>query len=69
MHKKQFFDKENKLEKEVLYSELSDSSDLKFYTQEIIKNKKKNSIVEIFVTDFKQKTHEDVNLFNIPLKK
>ena len=28
-----------------------------------------NSIVEIFVTDFKQKTHEDVNLFNIPLKK
>ena len=30
-----------------------------------IKNKKKNSIVEIFVTDFKQKTHEDVNLFNI----
>ena len=69
VHKKQFFDKENKLEKEVLYSELSDSSDLKFYTQEIIKNKKKNSIVEIFVTDFKQKTHEDVNLFNIPLKK
>ena len=41
VHKKQFFDKENKLEKEVLYSELSDSSDLKFYTQEIIKNKKK----------------------------
>ena len=69
VHKKQFFDKESKLQKEVLYSELSDSGDIKFYTQEIIKNKKKNSIVEIFVTEFEKKTHEDVNLFNIPLKK
>ena len=48
---------------------MSDSGNIKFYTKEIIKNKKKNSTVEIFVTDFKQKTHEDVNLFNIPLKK
>ena len=69
IHKKQFYDKDNKIEKEVVYEGLTVQDDLKFYNHEIIHNKKKNSIVEIFLTAIEKKTFSDINLFSIPKEK
>ena len=69
VHKKQFYDKDSEIEKEVLYKQLTTQDDLKFYSHEIIRNKKKNSIVEIFLTSIEKKTFSDIDLFSIPKEK
>ena len=69
VHKKQFYDKDSDIEKEVLYKQLTTQDDLKFYSHEIIRNKKKNSIVEIFLTSIEKKTFSDIDLFSIPKEK
>ena len=69
IHKKQFYNKDSEIEKEVSYENLTMHNDLKFYNHEIIHNHKKKSIVEIFLTAFEQKTFDSIDLFNIPLEK
>ena len=69
IHKKQLYNKKSEIEKEVLYGDLTIHNDLKFYNHEIIHNHKKDSTVEIFLTAFEQKTFDNVDIFNIPLKK
>ena len=69
VHKKQFFNKESKLDKEVLYDGLTVKDDFKVYNHEIIRNKKKNSIVEIFLIAIEKKTFNNIDLFDIPIEK
>ncbi len=69
IHKKQFYNKNSEIEREVSYENLTMHNDLKFYNHEIIHNHKKKSIVEIFLTAFEQKTFDNIDLFNIPLEK
>jgi len=69
IHKKQFYNKNSEIEKEVSYENLTMHNDLKFYNHEIIHNHTKKSIVEIFLTTFEKKTFDNIDLFNIPLEK
>ena len=69
IHKKQFYNKDNEVEKEVLYEGLTVQDDLIFYNHEIIHNKKKNSIVEIFLTTFERKTFTNIDIFSITQEK
>ena len=69
IHKKEYYNKKSEISKEVTYSNLTVYGDLKFYQNERIFNTRKESTVEISLEEFEEVTFENLNKFNIPLKK
>ena len=66
VHKKEYYNKKQKLFKEVTYSNLIIVDNTKFYKDICIHDHKKKSRVDISLSDFDLSSIDDMNIFSIP---
>ena len=66
VHKKEYYNKKQKLFKEVTYRNLVIIDNTKFYKDICIHDHKKKSRVDISLSDFDLSSIDDMNLFSIP---
>ena len=66
VHKKEYYNKKQKLFKEVTYSNLIIVDNTKFYKDICIHDHKKKSKVDISLSDFDLSSIDDMNIFSIP---